>query len=513
MQEFPTAKKDKRPIAELNILLQQWLLNIADIQGLNIENYAQWWVILDLLGRVKQRQQCIDDDDIDNDGIKDYQDNCYTIFNQKQADADQDGIGNVCDDDIDNDTIKNPIGILDDNGNIVYDSLLYADNLTKDIIDNCLIVVNKDQADGDNNGVWNACDIDERVWLSIQPKSLGDSRFVFTSQYSWSLKNFIWYFGDRSTSDGESANHTYRNPWLYTVRLEATTPSGKMISATTTVQTWPWPRAALVPTKLVQNVWEKVTYKTILQNLTIDSIDYVEIQWWDGRTRYLRWNEIVSFIDMYATHGWFPIGWIVYMNNQTTLALGSYVTVLWKPICLWSTDGNNWQSKCDLDKDTIPDICDTDIDGDAVKNPLWIIRFEQPNCVYDVKNVIPYTDITQWWWPNPDWDNCPFTANPDQAPCKWLDKDSDGDWILDPKDACSLIPETFNGIVDTDWCPEYDVNVVFPDTKLQPWTCNACPCQYAKNDSDIAPGDRIKAVLYDKTTQKPVAESQWYVVP
>ena len=77
--------------------------------------------------------------------------------------------------------------------------------------------------------------------------------------------------------------------------------------------------------------------------------------------------------------------------------------------------------------------------------------------------------------------------NPSQAPCAGLDKDTDGDGIVDSKDACPVIPELYNGIEDTDGCPEYDINVSFPSTKLQPGSCNACPCQYAANDSDIAP--------------------------
>ena len=852
MQEFPFAKQWKRPIAEMNILVQQGIFTTDDMQNLNIEDFAKGAFILDILWRVKERAQCIDNDDQDSDGVNDYNDNCYATYNPRQLDTDQDKIGDVCDNDLDNDWVKNPIWIIDDGWNIVFDSIqndtnllsevlglsiqqslitwdeysfiakyiwrlkdftwdfgdntskkwidvshLYTkpwvyivrltakdskgaileavssltvwiskeaislsikqikntwnaynfspivewkltdyvweygdgetgkwelvshtytkdwtytvrltakdtawkkiiatsivvvwwsnqlaltikqikdswntynsspivvwkltdyvwdygdgetgkwelvshtytkswtytvrltakdvawktitatsqiivwlqpvwwvraslipsklvqniwentsytiilewvnisdvdyvklslwdwrtkelrwsdvgkfiesykaagkyliegtvylkDNIklplaafitvlpanvsTKDTIDNCLFIVNKDQLDDDKNNVWNACDITERVGISITPRLILQNRYAFIAQYSGSLKDFVWFFGDRTTWSWETTLHTYRDDGLYTVRVEATTTKGKIVSATTTVSIW-WPRVALVPAKLVQNVWEKVQYTLQLSNLQISDIDYVHIQRWDGRTRQIRWQEISKFIDSYNTYWGYWIWWTVYLNNNSTLAVWSYVTVVWQNYCLgniaWSWGGN-----CDMDKDTIPDMCDTDIDWDSVVNPLWLIRFQNSSCTYDWTNVI--TNIIKpisWTSTQNTTDNCPFVANPDQAPCKALVKDTDGDGILDIDDVCPAIPELFNGIEDTDWCPEYNFIVSFPSTKVQPWSCNVCPCQYAQNDSAIAPWDRVKAILYDNFTQKPVAESTWYIVP
>ena len=76
-----------------------------------------------------------DDDDDDDDGILDVDDNCPIIANADQADNDNDGEGDVCDLDDDND------GVLD-------------------TMDNCPLTPNADQADGDGDGIGDVCDDD-----------------------------------------------------------------------------------------------------------------------------------------------------------------------------------------------------------------------------------------------------------------------------------------------------------------------------------------------------------------
>lgn len=510
MRELSFAKKGQWPIAEMNILLQQWVFTPTDIQNLNIENYASGRFVFEMLWRVKSRMQCVDDDDQDDDGIKDYQDNCYLTPNPSQRDLDNDTIGDVCDDDIDGDTIKNPVGVVDDLGNIRYEIIKnYQQNTQNPAIDNCLFVPNKEQTDNDANNVWNACDIDNHVWIRIQPKQLTQDRFVFVAQYSWSLTNFNWFFGDQNTWSWEVVTHIYAQPGQYTVRVEATTPANTIVTAYTTV-TVLWPRTALLPNKLVQHVGERVGYIMQLQNLPVQNVDYVDIQRGDGRSRQLRWPEITSFTDTYLQQWWYAIYGTVYTLDGKSLPIGAYVTVLWGDFCMpFNMSYRAWH--CDMNQDTIPDVCDSDIDWDNLPNQLGLIRYENVDCSYNSTNTNPVTYTGAWW------DNCPFVFNPNQwlcVPFTWSQNiDTDGDGILDPVDQCPTIPETINGTQDQDGCPEFDVTFSFPGTTLQPWTCLACPCQYAQNDSTLAPWDRVKAVLYDSWTNQYVTESDWYTVP
>jgi hypothetical protein len=82
-----------------------------------------------------------DSADVDADGIDDVNDNCPLIWNPFQEDADSDGVGDICED-------SDGDSILDDS-------------------DNCPLIANPLQEDSDGDGMGDACDSDTPVTKPI----------------------------------------------------------------------------------------------------------------------------------------------------------------------------------------------------------------------------------------------------------------------------------------------------------------------------------------------------------
>ena len=91
------------------------------------------------------------DVDTDGDGILDSVDNCPLDFNDDQADADNNGVGDVCD-----------YGLPDSDGDSI-----------DDLIDNCVDVPNPGQQDTDGDGIGDACDT--APYLTLNKENIGTS--------------------------------------------------------------------------------------------------------------------------------------------------------------------------------------------------------------------------------------------------------------------------------------------------------------------------------------------------
>src|SRR4051794_3958715 len=95
--------------------------------------------------------------DTDGDAIADGTDNCRTAGNPTQTDADRDGIGDICDTDRDGDGFDNTTDAFPD------DPTQHADadrDGLADPLDNCPAVANATQADLDGDRTGDACDSD-----------------------------------------------------------------------------------------------------------------------------------------------------------------------------------------------------------------------------------------------------------------------------------------------------------------------------------------------------------------
>jgi len=221
MQVIGKIKQWTWPIAELNLLYSQNIIDIDQSQRTNIDKAIDGKTVLETLFKLNGKVNCAFNNDYDCDGIMNAQDNCPNSYNSHQTDTDHDGIGDVCDDDIDEDTIKNPIGIVDDNGNINIKSLIGRTGT----LDNCIFVVNIWQEDTNHDGIWDACEtIGNQIGLYIDIDKLEWSAPVtttFTAVSKGEVNEVDRDFGDGTQGKWSPITHTFLLPGTYNVQATA----------------------------------------------------------------------------------------------------------------------------------------------------------------------------------------------------------------------------------------------------------------------------------------------------
>jgi hypothetical protein len=114
MVDFKYIKQGQWPVAEINILMSEGVMNIAQADMIKPYDPATSQQLLQYLYKLNQSVSCSFDIDYDKDGVVNHQDNCPIVRNPTQMNSDGDRYGDVCDEDIDGDGALNPIGAVND---------------------------------------------------------------------------------------------------------------------------------------------------------------------------------------------------------------------------------------------------------------------------------------------------------------------------------------------------------------------------------------------------------------
>lgn len=495
------------PVAELNVLIQQWIIRPDDVlltrlKSVIFENDIQrvlWW--LEVL------YSCPDVGvvDSDGDGVADYLDNCPTDRNPSQRDMDGDGIGDVCDEDIDGDGLLNIKWYIDDRWWVRMQTMS---------TDPCPLIP-RDQRISDNcteNIQYRASALDINAQPNIIPTWVAT---IIAPDTAWPITDIERDFGNGVIWYGTGPQSiTYLLPWMYTVVATSRDVSNQLLRATAQVVVYDTimdvGTTVLGCTPLISNIGAEISCVHAFQNIDLSQATMLERNRWDDTIQYYykpdQIEDIMRQQHRYRIPGLYYVTVTAHFGIEASIVQQLTLRVLGDSACL---DTN----ACDLDGDGVPDVCDDDIDGDGIKNPPGLVLRDHDDCRFDQENIDTSLLQLQRTQPNMERDNCPFVSNTDQQDsdgdnvgdlCTWtLDlNDRDGDGIPDDQDACPDAPENYNGIQDADGCPELPSSCA-PGSNCsgKAPACNTCPCPGADFASELWKGDRIRALLLDENAE------------
>lgn len=374
-----------RPIAELNILIKEWILTNVQAQDIAyvIHRLAPGKQIIDIFSKINSKTQCKFDDDYDKDTIKNAIDNCPYISNVSQTDTDGDGIGDVCDCDIDNDGVANWLGIVDDQWNIITNKLLPTakddTNSANKLYDQCEdINANNTTGDSQLKWLWIWPDIEKMIqswWNIITNKSdttvtiqwptnsciTPNLDIPFRCEYKWFLTKMTWDFGDGTIVKAECyTSHRYAKAGTYTIT--ATSTDNAVAKTLITVnQSW----SSCVDTissymtaePLLQKVNEPINYKIFPINFTINDVAKVSCSYGDSTNKLFVNNTVAEAFNqdhIYTSIGRYTTNCLITLKDNRTLTNAATVTIEDIDNCIFTPNTNQQ----DLNKNNIGDRCE-----------------------------------------------------------------------------------------------------------------------------------------------------------
>ena len=353
------------------------------------------------------------------------------------------------------------------------------------------------------------------TYMTVKPWALWEETEVVTYVPSIDKNNIEYITTDRwweiTSSTSMKNAHVYKEAWVKTIQQTVVLKDGtKFYSiATITVQN----------PLLTQSYWINVSGKRLVYNqneqLSLWLNTYPKAPVLSLFTSYQAGSRIFltapdlakTILDFSYSTAWdklltntVEINRCVALTNQWTVHINS------KDVCKTALENKLLGNyKCDQDEDWVPDICDDDIDGDGMKNLIWIISRENKDCSVTIDNVNVEILKKQFWVCSLD--DCPFTKNLDQSDLNnnWIwdvcesvivsiidsnngsqsdeiedvfvyVNDQDQDWVSDNVDQCIDVPWS-----SVDWCPQYYNQNCWVysscwNGKVDEWeTCQNCP--------------------------------------
>lgn len=297
-------------------------------------------------------------------------------------------------------------------------------------------VINPNKKDNQSNSSaqLSASPLQATIWTPIR----------FKTKTEWFLekdiKTMVRDFWDNSYSNEKSPNiiHIYNSIGTKVVRQNITLNNNKKIENILQILIKNKPDITtsddkknnfIANLKTSPSIWKINDIVNIeLQTQQEKSIKNIQWAFGDGESKKSNnLNEQHRYLKAWS----YIITAIVELYNGEQKNYGNQIQVNTSDLCLeWVNNQKKNKTQCDKDADGIVDLCDDDLDGDWVKNPIGLVLFDNKNCALNEENLNPSILNN----PDPKTDNCPQSPNGKQE-----NKDNDAFW-----DVCDKQPNTPN---------------------------------------------------------------------